>query len=268
MFPQVFVSAAVVASLAGAPAEAPSLPISVSATLDQVQKPAGPPETPRHTGLKALFRGVATDLRHLPSRQNLMWVGIGGGLALAVHPLDDNLNRHLTGNDVADAVFAPGKFIGQTYVLVGSSLTVYATGRLRDQPKVSHLGMDLLRSLLLSEIITQSLKYTTSRERPDHSNDHSFPSGHAAETFAFATALERHLGWKGAVPAYLTSSYVAMSRLHDNRHWLSDVVFGSAVGIIAGRTVTRHGRTQWDYTLVPTKGGGAMILVSRHPASF
>lgn len=261
MFPQVFISAAVVASLAGSPAEAPSL--SISATLGQIQQPAGPPPTPRHTGLKAVFRGVATDLRHLPSRQNLMLVGIGGGLALAVHPLDDDVNRHLAGSDTADAIFAPGKFIGQTYVLVGSSLTVYATGRLRDQPKVSHLGMDLLRSLLLSEIISQSLKYATNRERPDHSNDHSFPSGHAAETFAFATALERHLGWKGAVPAYLTSTYVAMSRLHDNRHWLSDVVFGSAVGIIAGRTVTRHGRSQWDYALVPTKGGAAVMVMKR-----
>src|SRR5262245_63725190 len=45
----------------------------------------------------------------------------------------------------------------------------------------------------------------------------SFPSGHAADTFAFATALERHLGWRGAVPAYIFSSYVAMSRLPANR---------------------------------------------------
>jgi hypothetical protein len=32
-----------------------------------------------------------------------------------------------------------------------------------------------------------------------NSGRNSFPSGHAADTFAFATALERHLGWKGAV---------------------------------------------------------------------
>ena len=102
--------------------------------------------------------------------------------------------------------------------------------------------MDLIQSLDVSEALVQTLKYTTRRERPDGSGKNSFPSGHAADTFAFATALERHLGWKGAVPAYIFSSYVAISRLPDNRHWLSDAVFGASVGIIAGRTVTRHGK--------------------------
>src|SRR5204862_4005372 len=76
--------------------------------------------------------------------------------------------------------------------------------------------------------------HATRRERPDGSGRNSFPSGHAADTFAFATALERHLNWKYFVPAYVFSSDVAISRLPANRHWLSDAVFGSAVGIIAG----------------------------------
>jgi membrane-associated phospholipid phosphatase len=108
----------------------------------------------------------------------------------------------------------------------------------------------------------QTLKYATQRERPDGSDNHSFPSGHAADTFAFATALERHLGWKGAVPAYIFASYVALSRIPDNRHWLSDVMFGSAVGIISGRTVTRHGaKYPVSATVVP---GGVAIMVSRN----
>jgi membrane-associated phospholipid phosphatase len=86
----------------------------------------------------------------------------------------------------------------------------------------------------------------------------AFPSGHAADTFAFATALERHLGWKGAVPAYIFASYVAISRLPDNRHYLSDMVFGATVGIIAGRTVTRHGRP-----FPVTVAGGAEVMYVR-----
>jgi hypothetical protein len=89
--------------------------------------------------------------------------------------------------------------------------------------------MDLIESLAISEGLTQLLKYATNRERPDGSGRNSFPSGHAADTFAFATALERHLGWKGAVPAYILASYVAISRLPANRHWLSDAVFGASV---------------------------------------
>ena len=42
------------------------------------------------------------------------------------------------------------------------------------------------------------------------------------------------------MPAYIFSSWRSRGCLR-NRHWLSDAVFGSAVGIIAGRTVTRHG---------------------------
>ncbi len=91
----------------------------------------------------------------------------------------------------------------------------------------------------MSEALTTALKYTVRRERPDGSSKTSFPSGHA-DTFAFATALERHLNWRFSVPAYIFASYVAILRLPANRHWLSDVVFGSTVGIIAGRTVTSH----------------------------
>jgi hypothetical protein len=53
---------------------------------------------------------------------------------------------------------------------------------------------------------------------------------------------------------------VAISRLPANRHWLSDVVFGSTVGIIAGRTVTRHGR-EFPVTVIPTPGGVAIAYV-------
>ena len=46
-----------------------------------------------------------------------------------------------------------------------------------------------------------------------------------ADTFVFATALERPLGWKGAVPANMFASYVVISRLPANRHWFSAAVF-------------------------------------------
>lgn len=87
--------------------------------------------------------------------------------------------------------------------------------------------------------------------------------GHAADTFAFATALERHLGWRFAVPAYVFSSYVAASRLPANRHWLSDVVFGSAVGIIAGRTVTATEASKYPVAITAVPGGGVAVMVTR-----
>jgi hypothetical protein len=227
-----------------------------------IGQPAGPPPTPRHTGIKAMVKDLGQDVKHLPSKENLFWTVIGGGLALAAHPADDNVNESLVNSSFAHNFFKPGAVLGSTYTLLGSAVIVYAIGRGKDQPKVSHVGMDLIESLAVAEGITQLLKYTTRRERPDGSGKTSFPSGHASDTFAFATALERHLGWKGAVPAYIFSSYVAMSRLPANRHWLSDVVFGSAVGIISGRTVTRHGK-EFPVAVAEVPGGAAIVYV-RH----
>jgi PAP2 superfamily len=229
-----------------------------------IQQPAGPPPPPRHTGIKAMAKGFIIDFKYLPSRENLMWAGVGGGLALAVHPADDNVNRSLVGSTAADRFFKAGEVLGESPTLFGSAALVYAIGRLKDQPKVSHVGMDLIQSLAMAEVLTQTLKYTTRRERPDLSGKNSFPSGHAADTFAFATALERHLGWRGAVPAYAFASYVAISRLPANRHWLSDAVFGSAVGIIAGRTVTSHEASPFPVAVTFVPGGVAVMYTRRN----
>ena len=113
----------------------------------------------------------------------------------------------------------------------------------------------------MSSLVTHGIKYTTRRERPDLSGKTSFPSGHAADTFAVATALERHLGWRYAIPGYLFASYVAASRLPANRHWLSDVVFGAAVGTIAGRTVGSHEREHPLLPVSPVSVPGGMALV-------
>jgi hypothetical protein len=227
----------------------------------QVQEPAPAPPTPRHTGIIATLKSLPYDFRHLASMENLMWVGIGSGAAAGIHPLDDNINRHFAGTSAEDTFFGPGKYIGQTATLAASSLTVYAIGRIKDQPKVSHIGMDLIRALVVDEALTEGLKLSAHRERPDGSNDRSFPSGHASTTFAVATVLERHLDWKMWGPAYLFSSYVAMSRLHENRHFASDVAFGAALGIIAGRTVTRPGSDKYALNILPARGGFAILAV-------
>jgi hypothetical protein len=258
----------VMAVLIAAPLNAQTIvPIS---DIDQVvRQPAGPPPTPPHTGIKAMFKELGSDVKKLPSRENLFWVGIGSGLALAVHPADHNVTDTLVASRTADRVFKPGSILGQSYTLLAIASTVYATGRLKDEPKVSHVGMDLIRALAISEGLTQTLKYTARRERPDQTGPNSFPSGHAADTFAFATALERHLGWRFAIPAYVFASYVAASRLPANRHFLSDVAFGAAVGVVAGRTVTSEETAKYPIAVTSVPGGVAVVFVPRRsrPAS-
>jgi hypothetical protein len=221
------------------------------------------PPTPEHTGIRALFHNLIEDVKHLPSKQNLLLTGVGGGLAAAVHPADQSFNVRLRSHyDGVNKAFAVGKYLGNTPEQVALSLGTYAYGRVSHSPKVSHLGMDLLQAQILTEMLVEPLKLAGHRERPDGSNHMSFPSGHAAVTFAGATVLERHLGWRKSLLAYTIASYVAASRLHDNRHYLSDVVFGAAVGSIAGRTVVHHAPDYWAFAPVSVPGGGVAILAT------
>jgi hypothetical protein len=222
------------------------------------------PPTPEHTGIHALFRNLGEDYKNLLHMDNVYVAGVGGALALAAHPVDQSFNAHLRSHyTLVNDIYAPAKYYGDTPEQVALSLGTYAVGRLFDMPKASHLGMDLLRAQVLTESLVEPLKFAVGRERPDKSNHQSFPSGHSAVTFAGATVLERHLGWKKSALAYIIAGYVASSRLHDNVHYLSDVVFGSAVGTIAGRTVTQHGAEYWTLAPVSTPDGGAAILAFR-----
>lgn len=220
------------------------------------------PPTPPHTGLRALGRGVIGDIKHLPAKENMYLALVGGALAAGVSPFDQSFNAHLQSHyDAVNAFFAPAKYLGNTPEQIALSLGTYAYGRVFDHDKVSHLGMDLLRAQIVTTALVQPIKYATHRERPDGSNAQSFPSGHAAITFAGATVLERHVGWRNSLLAYAVATYVAASRLHDNKHYLSDVVFGAAVGTIAGRTVTQHGRDNWTLIPVDVPGGIAVLAV-------
>ena len=68
----------------------------------------------------------------------------------------------------------------------------------------------------------------------------------------------------GAEYANLIASYVAMSRIHDNRHYLSDVVFGAAVGAIAGRTVVHHKSDYWAFS--PVAKDSISTAATPHPS--
>ena len=70
------------------------------------------------------------------------------------------------------------------------------------------------------------------------------------------------LGYRAAWPTFVIAAYVAASRLHDNRHFGSDVVFGASLGIVTGWTVVgRHGGPGSTLMPVPVKGGMMVMFV-------
>jgi membrane-associated phospholipid phosphatase len=225
--------------------------------------------TPPHTGFGAFVRTTAADFMAFPRRPST-WVilGVGVGSALLAHPVDDTVNSHLVSSDTVARAFAPGKVIGAASTQAAASIGLYFAGRYllpavngeRRTNKYSHLGYDLLRAQILSQAFIHGIKYTIRRDRPT-GECCSFPSGHAATAFAAASVLERHLGYRAAWPTLAIATYVATSRLHDNRHFLSDVLFGSSIGMATGWTIVgRHGRNEYALVPMPVHGGVALAL--------
>lgn len=247
------------------PGKAQSLQTAVALQDPAPQLPtqeSQPPPVPQHTGLRQLFKDTAKDFKHLPSKDTALILGIGGALALAVHPIDDDLNERLAGEGWKHNIWAPGRVMGYGWVQIGGAMGLYTYGRITNKRgRVVHLGLDLLRAQILNQSLTYVLKSAVGRERPDGSGATAFPSGHASTTFATAAVLQNHLGWKYTWPTYAVASYVAMSRLHDNRHFASDVVFGAALGMACGKTVvTRHGARSYAWSPMFLPGGGGISV--------
>ena len=85
--------------------------------------------------------------------------------------------------------------------------------------------------------ITNALKYTLRRERPDGRANNSYPSGHTATAFMCAHMLHKEYGetmspWI-SVGGYGIAATTGIFRVIANRHWCSDVMAGAAVGIFS-----------------------------------
>jgi undecaprenyl-diphosphatase len=102
-----------------------------------------------------------------------------------------------------------------------------------------------------SAVVNLALKRVGRRARPDREGVEvpmfrqvrmptslSFPSGHSAAGFAFATGVGNRLP-VAAVPLHALAGVVAYSRVHTGVHHPSDVVVGSVVGTVLAQLTTR-----------------------------
>lgn len=208
----------------------------------------------------SLFQATVEDFRRLPSQDTLKWLAIGAAVATIGHAVDRPATQELSTSPLFDRMLKRGETIGGARLQLGGALATYAVGRITRSPKATAVGADLLQAQILAQSLTAGVKFAVRRGRPD-GTQYSFPSGHTSVTFASATVLQRDLGWKAGLPAYAVATYVAASRIQDKRHFLSDVGFGAALGIIAGRTVT-VGRGDARFAVVPTAPSSGGVGVS------
>jgi membrane-associated phospholipid phosphatase len=99
-----------------------------------------------------------------------------------------------------------------------------------------------LRATLINEVLNTSLvlvfNQTSLGERPN-GDTNSFPSGHAAFTFAQAGFLQERYGWWYGAPALVLAATVSYIRVDVDKHHWRDVIAGGALGYsVAWLTVT------------------------------
>lgn len=104
--------------------------------------------------------------------------------------------------------------------------------------------------------VTYALKELVKKERPDHSDKHSFPSMHSSVSFSAASFIQRRYGWKWGIPAYVVSTYVAWSRVYAKKHDGWDVLAGAAIGVGSSYIFTRPFAKKHDLALSPVAGDG------------
>lgn len=211
----------------------------------------------------SLFRSIERDVPAFFSTQTATILGAFALAGVAARPFDKAAVED-TGERLSKGTADIGNWGGSLYAQAGGALATYVVGRATGNQRIASLGGDLMRAQALSQMFVQGTKFAVARKRPDASNSLSFPSGHSASTFATATVLQQHFGWKVGIPAYAFAGFVGASRMASSKHYFSDVVVGAGIGIAAGRTVTLHlGHNQFSLGAAPTQGGAMVTFTKR-----
>lgn len=139
----------------------------------------------------------------------------------------DEINEHKPDHIRLDnyTQFAPG-------VLVYGLNTIGVKGKHNFKDRSIIYGT----SMLITSAITVPLKHIVKEERPDESNNLSFPSVHTAIAFASAQFMLREYKdtnfWLG-VSGYSFAVFTGVYRMLNDKHWVGDVVAGAGFGILS-----------------------------------
>jgi membrane-associated phospholipid phosphatase len=152
----------------------------------------------------------------------------------------DNLNRLRISRDISR--------LGSFYSTAGISGAMYLAGRATHSDRLRETGLLSAEALVDSGILVSALKTASQRQRPPVDNSSgeffdggsSFPSGHAITSWSLATVIAQEYGHHRPlvqIGAYGLATAVSLSRYTGRKHFLSDVLVGSAMGYGIGRYV-------------------------------
>lgn len=149
-------------------------------------------------------------------------IGFNCDSIFSQEPLDSSQQFHKTNGDI---------LLGTLPALALGSTLIWQDG----QKGTEQFAKTLTSTILLTNI----LKFTIDKQRPNGQNNNSFPSGHTSIAFSNATFIQKRYGWKYGVPAYLLAGYVGYTRIEAKKHDGWDVFAGAALGIGMGYLFTK-----------------------------
>jgi membrane-associated phospholipid phosphatase len=232
-------------------------PVQATPQTGPAPTPAGPSREEQSTSTAPSFFSISGFI----SGRTYTILYIGGLATALLWDVGDpqQVSRDLN-NSFLEPLMDPGNFYGSGWVTGGGSLVLLATGTVSGSRPLTTLGEDLCKSFLLGGALSGLIKLSVDRRRP-LGGHLSFPSGHTTSAFATVPVLAQHLGWYGALPALGLATATALGRLEDKRHYVSDVVFGAALGLAVGDLVARQrGERNILQTITITPSGVGLAL--------
>jgi membrane-associated phospholipid phosphatase len=193
---------------------------------------------PASSRVDRIAKTLSDDVKSIASVETFPLGLAAAAFAMTIWPYDAQVTQHASSSPAwKDAFEGWARIGGQEWFLATTAIGTYAYGRIFDHPGFAAVGGDLIEAESIAGVSALAVKVAVHRPRPD-GEPRSFPSGHAAGTFAAATVLQRHFGWKAGVPAYAGASLVSIARLQANSHYPTDIIIGGAIGILCGRAGT------------------------------
>ena len=105
------------------------------------------------------------------------------------------------------------------------------------QPATGHnwprFAVNTVASMGVAFVGKTALKAVVNEERPDHSDNKSFPSGHAAIAFAAARSIDKEFRKESIwipIAGYAAATALGVERVVSDRHHWYDVAAGAALG--------------------------------------
>ena len=222
------------------------------------------PTVPRMDFNREYFKSVLTDLKTVFSApfhwkgKDWLKLGIVAGLSAILYTNDDGLMRWVqrNHNGSTDRVAKIAEYLGNYMIVIPTIALCYTYGLIFKDAKARETAVLGLKSAAISFMAVYALKILTHRNRPTTDGygsstvwdgpdltfkDTSFPSGHSAIAFSLAVVVCSQYKQKWIrVMAYSAAVLTAVSRIHDRKHWASDIFVGSLLGYFVTKGIMKR----------------------------